>query len=126
MTDRRLRAALLDIDGTLVDSNDAHAQAWVETLAEAGHHVPFERVRPRCEGLLFLHFALELGDPIAQHLAVSSRVLQSEVVRPGVPDRVGEAVADVIERGERHQSLATQSLATVMSGASGCFIPRMW
>lgn len=40
------RAALLDIDGTLVDSNDAHARAWVETLAEAGHDVPFERVRP--------------------------------------------------------------------------------
>ncbi len=36
---------LLDIDGTLVDSNDAHARAWVEALAEAGHDVPFERVR---------------------------------------------------------------------------------
>ena len=24
----KLKAVLLDIDGTLVDSNDAHAQAW--------------------------------------------------------------------------------------------------
>jgi HAD superfamily hydrolase (TIGR01509 family) len=38
--------ALLDIDGTLVDSNDAHARAWVDALAEAGFHVPFETVRP--------------------------------------------------------------------------------
>ena len=38
-------AALLDVDGTLVDSNDAHARAWVEVLAEAGHQVPFDRVR---------------------------------------------------------------------------------
>jgi len=36
---------LLDVDGTLVDSNDAHAQAWVRALAEAGISVPFERVR---------------------------------------------------------------------------------
>ena len=38
-------AALLDVDGTLVDSNDAHARAWVETLVKAGHDVPYERVR---------------------------------------------------------------------------------
>jgi HAD superfamily hydrolase (TIGR01509 family) len=36
---------IFDVDGTLVDSNDAHAQAWVEALAEAGHRVPFERIR---------------------------------------------------------------------------------
>ena len=38
--------ALLDIDGTLLDSNDAHAHAWVEALSEAGHAIPFTRVRP--------------------------------------------------------------------------------
>jgi len=36
---------LLDIDGTLVDSNDAHARAWVEALAEAGVAVEFLTVR---------------------------------------------------------------------------------
>jgi HAD superfamily hydrolase (TIGR01509 family) len=41
----RIDAVLLDIDGTLVDSNDAHARAWVDTLAQFGHDVPFERVR---------------------------------------------------------------------------------
>jgi hypothetical protein len=34
-------AVLLDIDGTLVDSNDAHARACVEAFAEAGFAVPF-------------------------------------------------------------------------------------
>jgi HAD superfamily hydrolase (TIGR01509 family) len=42
---RSARALLLDVDGTLVDSNDAHARAWVDALGEAGHDVPFERVR---------------------------------------------------------------------------------
>lgn len=40
-----VRAVLLDIDGTLVDSNDAHAQSWVDALAQLGHPVSFERVR---------------------------------------------------------------------------------
>lgn len=40
------RAVLFDVDGTLIDSNDAHARAWVAALAEAGYEVPFERVRP--------------------------------------------------------------------------------
>jgi phosphoglycolate phosphatase-like HAD superfamily hydrolase len=41
-----LRTVLLDIDGTLLDSNDAHARAWVAALAAHGYVVPFERVRP--------------------------------------------------------------------------------
>jgi phosphoglycolate phosphatase-like HAD superfamily hydrolase len=41
-----LRTVLLDIDGTLIDSNDAHARAWVDSLREHGYVVAFERVRP--------------------------------------------------------------------------------
>ena len=41
---------LLDVDGTLVDSNDAHAAAWVKAFAEAGVAVPFDRIR-RCIGM---------------------------------------------------------------------------
>ena len=41
-----LRTVLLDIDGTLIDSNDGHARAWVDSLREHGYVVPFERVRP--------------------------------------------------------------------------------
>jgi len=37
---------LLDVDGTLVDSNDRHAESWVLAFAEAGMTVPFERIRP--------------------------------------------------------------------------------
>jgi HAD superfamily hydrolase (TIGR01509 family) len=41
----RYAAVLFDVDGTLVDSNDAHAHAWVEAFAEGGIIVPFSRVR---------------------------------------------------------------------------------
>jgi phosphoglycolate phosphatase-like HAD superfamily hydrolase len=36
---------LLDVDGTLIDSNDAHAHAWVDVLVDAGYDVTFARVR---------------------------------------------------------------------------------
>jgi len=38
-------AAILDVDGTLVDSNDAHAQAWLTAFNEAGRDVSHDRVR---------------------------------------------------------------------------------
>ncbi len=42
----KIETVLFDVDGTLTDSNDAHAHAWVEALGEAGYTVPFERIRP--------------------------------------------------------------------------------
>jgi HAD superfamily hydrolase (TIGR01509 family) len=41
-----LQAVILDVDGTLVLSNDAHAQAWVDVFGEFGYEVSFEQVRP--------------------------------------------------------------------------------
>ncbi len=38
-------AVILDVDGTLVDSNDAHARAWLDAFAEAGIEVDAGRVR---------------------------------------------------------------------------------
>ncbi|MBA3494759.1 MAG: HAD family hydrolase, partial [Gammaproteobacteria bacterium] len=43
---RRVTGVLLDIDGTLVDSNDAHVQSWVEIFRRYGYDIPFGRVRP--------------------------------------------------------------------------------
>lgn len=39
------RAVIFDVDGTLIDSVDYHAQAWVDAFADFGHPVPFDRVR---------------------------------------------------------------------------------
>lgn len=45
MTEKSPRGVLLDLDGTLIDSNDAHTHAWVTALAASGFDVPFARVR---------------------------------------------------------------------------------
>jgi phosphoglycolate phosphatase-like HAD superfamily hydrolase len=42
----RLRGVLFDVDGTLLDSNDAHAASWVDVLMEFGYDIPFREVRP--------------------------------------------------------------------------------
>lgn len=39
------RAIIFDIDGTLVDSNGAHVEAWHAAFAAHGHEVPHERIR---------------------------------------------------------------------------------
>ena len=41
----QLKAVLLDIDGTLVDSNTEHAEAWAGALEEFGYDVPVEQIR---------------------------------------------------------------------------------
>jgi HAD superfamily hydrolase (TIGR01509 family) len=36
---------IFDVDGTLVDSNDLHAQAWQEAFRHFGKDVPFDQIR---------------------------------------------------------------------------------
>lgn len=47
---RPYKAVLFDVDGTLVDSNDAHADAWVKAFSKHGVNVDWHKVR-RCIGM---------------------------------------------------------------------------
>ncbi|MEN3369849.1 MAG: hypothetical protein V7609_1992 [Verrucomicrobiota bacterium] len=40
-----IRAAIFDLDGTLVDSNELHVLAWQETFRHFGKEIPVERLR---------------------------------------------------------------------------------
>lgn len=40
------KAVILDVDGTLIDSNDAHARAYVEAGEEMGVEISYDVVRP--------------------------------------------------------------------------------
>jgi HAD superfamily hydrolase (TIGR01509 family) len=68
-----LSTVLLDVDGTLVDSNDAHAHAWVAAFAESGLSIPFDRVR-RCIGmggdkLMPAVSDLHVDDPVGKEIS---------------------------------------------------------
>ena len=42
-----VEAVIFDIDGTLIDSVDLHAEAWVETFKQFGRSVEFKSVRAK-------------------------------------------------------------------------------
>lgn len=95
----QLQGVLLDVDGTLVDSNDAHADAWVKALAEAGIEVPFDRVR-RLIGMggdKLLPEAARIDAESERGKAISKRrqeIFQQEHMPklrpfPGVPELLG-------------------------------------
>lgn len=46
MSTSSLRAVLVDIDGTLIDSNDAHTRTWQAVLSRHGHPFAHDAVRP--------------------------------------------------------------------------------
>jgi HAD superfamily hydrolase (TIGR01509 family) len=69
----RLRGVILDVDGTLVDSNDAHARSWTDTFARFGYDVSFDEVRRRIgEGgdkLLFQLIGVERDSPLGTQIS---------------------------------------------------------
>lgn len=40
-----IRAAIFDLDGTLVDSNDLHTEAWQEAFRHFGKEIPYDELR---------------------------------------------------------------------------------
>jgi HAD superfamily hydrolase (TIGR01509 family) len=100
----RYRGVILDVDGTLVDSNDLHAQAWVDAFAEGGREVRFEKVRPLI-GMgadnLLPALGLSNDDPLGARIAERRSAIFREQylgrVRP-FPG-VRELLARIRERG---------------------------
>jgi len=89
-----MRGALLDNDGTLVLSNDAHATAWQEALAEHGYAVSYDTLR----GLLGMG-----GDKVLPEVA------------PGLTDKegVGKAIT------ARRQQIFLERYAADLQPAPG-------
>lgn len=89
-----LQGVILDVDGTLVLSNDAHAQAWVEAFADHGYEIAFDAVRP----LIGMG-----GDQVVPRLV------------PGLPgdEGKGKQIAD------RRKELILEKFGATLEGAPG-------
>jgi HAD superfamily hydrolase (TIGR01509 family) len=81
-----VRGVLLDVDGTLVDSNDAHAHAWVKALAESGYLVSFKAVRPFIgmggDKLLPKVCGLDLDSSVGKRVSVRRREIFAKEFLP--------------------------------------------
>lgn len=42
-----IEAFIFDVDGTLIDSNDFHAEAWQKAFEKYDKKIPFDRIRPQ-------------------------------------------------------------------------------
>jgi len=42
-----IKAFIFDVDGTLIDSNDFHAEAWQKAFEKFGKKIPFDKIRPQ-------------------------------------------------------------------------------
>jgi phosphoglycolate phosphatase-like HAD superfamily hydrolase len=123
---------ILDVDGTLVDSNDAHARAWVDAFAETGITVPFERVR-RAIGMggdKLMPSAAGIEHDSEKGKAISARrsVIFKERYLPDVrafpctremvlrfrADRFGLAVASSAKEDELHPLLVRAGVADLI------------
>ena len=96
---------IFDVDGTLVDSNDAHARAWVAAFAEHGITVAYESVRRAIgmggDKLMPLVAGLEEDSPEGKPIAKRRGEIFREVWLPQLQPfpRTRELVQRVSDRG---------------------------
>jgi HAD superfamily hydrolase (TIGR01509 family) len=83
-----IHGVMLDIDGTLIDSNDAQAKAWVEAMAEYGYYVPIEKVRPLIgmggDKVLPIALALQKESEDGKKISAKRRQIFLQLYLPGL------------------------------------------
>ena len=77
---------IFDVDGTLVDSNDAHARAWVDAFAEHGITVAYDQVRRAIgmggDKLMPLVSGIEEGSAVGKPIAARRKEIFKNVWLP--------------------------------------------
>jgi HAD superfamily hydrolase (TIGR01549 family) len=111
----RLRGALFDVDGTLLDSNDAHAASWVDVLKEFGHDIPFREVRPLVgmgsDKLVPELTGLDHESPVGKRLVEWKRAVFEEKYLPHL--RPTHAARELLER------MLAEGLVIVIATSAG-------
>jgi len=97
-----VKAVLFDIDGTLVDSNDAHAHAWVTAFAETGISVEFQTVRCAIgmggDKLMPAVASIQADSPLGKRIANRrSEIFKAEYLPQLRPFRDAGALVSVIQ-----------------------------
>ena len=110
-----LRAMIFDVDGTLVDTNPAHVEAWRRAFARLGYDIPAERIEIEIGKGGDKLVPSVLGEAEESSIGDSLRQAQKEEfleiarkehfrVFPGVPD-----IFDALRRRGLSTALATSS-----------------
>jgi len=101
------RVVLLDIDGTLVDSNALHAEAWHEALAHFGFEVGLQKLRDMIgmggDKVLPAAVGLHEGDALFEKISAmrSDSFLRSYLPRVRALPGARALVERILDRGHR-------------------------
>ena len=112
--DTRIKGVLLDIDGTLLDSNEAHARSWAEIFQRNRRDIPFERVRPLIgkggDKLLPELTGLKHDSPEGKRLSEERKKLFGEKYFPNLkPTRGARELVERLQREGLRVVIATSS-----------------
>lgn len=120
----RPRAAIVDLDGTLVNSVDAHARAWVAAFREAGFDVSIDQVRSLLgmpPDQLLVHL---LGLPRSSEDAKAILRSRAEIFRTRFLGKITPFVGAraLLEKLKRQDTRVTIAASNSESEASGLLV----
>ena len=83
-----VKAVIFDVDGTLIDSVDLHAQAWQDAFRDFGHDLPFDDIRGQIgkggDQLMPVFLSPEQLDDIGEKLEKHRSEVMKERYRPRI------------------------------------------
>lgn len=96
-------AFLFDMDGTMIDSNDLHSEAWERYLADQGVTVPDMTARmlgKRNDEIVVDFFGSHLPPAEVFHHGAAKEALYRTMMRPMLADKILPGVHEFLERYE--------------------------
>jgi HAD superfamily hydrolase (TIGR01509 family) len=111
---RSISGVILDVDGTLIDSNAAHAHAWVDTLSEHGYDCDVGRVQQLIglgsDKLLPALIGVDKDSQLGEKLTRRRKAIFRARYLPWLqPTRGAQALLDRFEREQFGLMLASSS-----------------
>ena len=101
----RDHGVILDVDGTLIDSNDAHARAWVDAAEACGRELEYDAIRPLIgmggDRVMPLLFGVEENSEEGERLSAARREIFQRDYLPEIRPfpRVRELVQRLLDDG---------------------------
>ena len=107
---RRVETVIFDVDGTLIDSNAAHAETWAQALTEHGVPRDAARIRPLIgmgSDKLLPTLGLEDGSPLGHAVAQRKKALFDERLPKLQPTRGARDLLTFLQQESKSLVVAT-------------------